>query len=63
MKITNIPYQETGFYSSLICDYLDEKTNLKPFYNRTPTLKNFDSQIKEKEKIIILKIEPYLQMF
>jgi bacillithiol biosynthesis cysteine-adding enzyme BshC len=44
-----IPFKKTGYFSSLICDYLDEKPELQPFYNRFPKLENFKQQIKEKE--------------
>ena len=43
-----ISYKNTGFFSSLICDYLDEKEDLKAFYNHFPTLENFKKQIDEK---------------
>ncbi|GAA4269748.1 bacillithiol biosynthesis cysteine-adding enzyme BshC [Hyunsoonleella aestuarii] len=49
MQRKHVPFHKTGYFSSLICDYLDEKDELKPFYNRFPHLKNFDAQIKEKE--------------
>lgn len=45
-----IPFRNTHYFSSLICDYLDEKEHLKPFYHRFPTLENFKSQIEEKQK-------------
>ncbi|MCF7560242.1 bacillithiol biosynthesis cysteine-adding enzyme BshC [Sabulilitoribacter multivorans] len=44
----SIPFYKTGYFSSLICDYLDEKTELKPFYNRFPNIENFKNQIEEK---------------
>ena len=44
-----IPFKDTNYFSSLICDYLDEKENLKPFYNRFPKLENFEKQIEEKQ--------------
>lgn len=44
-----IPFKDTNYFSSLICDYLDEKNNLKPFYNRFPNLENFKNQIEEKK--------------
>ena len=49
MSITKIPYQNTGFYSKLIVDYLNQDENLKPFYNRFPSIDEFANQIKEKE--------------
>ncbi len=44
-----ISYKDTGYFSSLICDYLDERENLKLFYNRFPNLENFKEQIQEKQ--------------
>ncbi len=44
-----IPFRETNFFSTLICDYLDENSALKPFYNRFPKLDNFQDQIAEKK--------------
>ena len=48
MEVDCLPYTSTGYYSKLICDYLDEKEELKPFYNRFPHIDNFEDQIKEK---------------
>lgn len=45
-----IPYNETGYFSTLMCDYLAEKSTLKPFYNRFPKLENFEAQIQEKQQ-------------
>ena len=44
-----ISYQKSGYFSKLINDYLDEKTNLKPLYNHFPKLENFSKQIAEKQ--------------
>ncbi|MEM9678806.1 MAG: bacillithiol biosynthesis cysteine-adding enzyme BshC [Bacteroidota bacterium] len=43
-----ISFRETGYFSDFICDYLDEKPELKPFYHRFPHIENFKSQIEEK---------------
>ncbi len=43
-----LSYKETNYFSSLITDYLDQKDELKQFYNRFPTLENFKDQIEEK---------------
>jgi len=48
MDVDCIPFQETGYFSALICDYLEEKEGLKPFYNRFPHLENFEEQLLEK---------------
>ena len=44
-----LPYRETNHFSSLICDYLDEKQSLKPFYDNFPKLENFKDQIAQKQ--------------
>ena len=49
MEIDCLPFKNTGYFTSLICDYLDEKEDLKDFYRRFPTLENFKDQIAEKE--------------
>lgn len=50
MQQQYIPFRDTGYFSSLICDYLDEKEELNQFYNRFPNLKNFEGQIQEKQE-------------
>jgi bacillithiol biosynthesis cysteine-adding enzyme BshC len=44
-----ISYQTSGYFSKLIQDYLDQKSELKSLYNRFPTLENFENQIIEKQ--------------
>ena len=44
-----ISYQSSGYFTPLIVDYLNQKENLKPLYNRFPTLENFKQQIEEKQ--------------
>lgn len=43
-----ISYQDSGYFSPLINDYLDEKPELKKLYNRFPKPENFPGQIAEK---------------
>ncbi len=43
-----ISYQKSGYFSKLMNDYLEEKSNLKSLYNRFPKLENFKAQIDEK---------------
>ena len=50
MKVTHIPFQETGFFSEIMHHYLEQNENLKPFYNNFPNLEGFRNQIIEKEK-------------
>lgn len=44
-----ISFKKTGYFSSLVCDYLEEKPTLHPFYNRFPNLENFKKQLEEKQ--------------
>jgi len=48
MEVDCIPFKNTGYFSSLISDYLDENKKLKPFYNRFPKIEEFRAQIEEK---------------
>ena len=50
METDSISYQKSGYFNSLIIDYLNEKTELKELYNRFPKLENFKDQIEEKSK-------------
>ena len=43
-----IPFRQTGYFSNLICDYLDQKESLKGFYHRFPNKDSFKAQIEEK---------------
>ena len=44
-----ISFRDTHYFSTLICDYLDEVESLQPLYNRFPKIENFEAQIKEKQ--------------
>jgi uncharacterized protein YllA (UPF0747 family) len=55
MEVDCIGFRETGFFSELICDYLDENKGLEPFYSRLPSLENFKAQLEEKEKTFPLE--------
>ncbi|TBN04847.1 bacillithiol biosynthesis cysteine-adding enzyme BshC [Hyunsoonleella flava] len=48
MQQDYLPFRETGYFSKLICDYLDQNSDLKPFYNQFPAIENFKAQIEEK---------------
>lgn len=49
MQKDTITYSETGYFSTLICQYLDQNPQVAPFYHRFPSLDNFEAQIKEKQ--------------
>ncbi|RED23829.1 bacillithiol biosynthesis cysteine-adding enzyme BshC [Flavobacterium cutihirudinis] len=44
-----ISYQNSGYFTALIQDYLDQKPALQSLYNHFPTLENFEKQIQEKQ--------------
>ena len=48
MPTNFIPFRETNYFSDFICDYLDQKPELKSLYNRFPIIENFKAQIEEK---------------
>ena len=50
-----ISYQNSGYFSSLMNDYLEQKTNLQSLYNRFPSLENFETQIQEKKENFNIK--------
>ncbi|NBL65896.1 bacillithiol biosynthesis cysteine-adding enzyme BshC [Flavobacterium sp. NST-5] len=45
-----ISYQNSGYFSKLIVDYLNQNPKLQSLYHRFPTLVNFGKQIIEKQK-------------
>lgn len=49
MSVHTIAYQNTGYFSQLICDYLTEKEMMDPFFGNFPRIENFEQQIKLKE--------------
>lgn len=49
MGIHHIPFKATGYFSQLICDYLDKKPELSEFYGNFPDLEGFKNQIQSKK--------------
>lgn len=45
-----VTYQESGYFSNLIVDYLNQKKEIQSLYHHFPTLENFKAQIEEKKK-------------
>lgn len=45
-----ISYQDSGYFTPIMNDYLNQKDQLKSLYNRFPTLENFKNQITEKQE-------------
>ena len=46
---TSIPYQQTGYYSKTILDYLAEKEMLRPFYQHAVSLEGIKAAIEERK--------------
>ncbi|MBT8236310.1 MAG: bacillithiol biosynthesis cysteine-adding enzyme BshC [Bacteroidia bacterium] len=61
MKVDKIPYCDTGYFSSLICDYLDQHKDVRSYYNHFPKLEEFVAQIKEKSASYPNSFRPILQ--
>lgn len=45
-----ISYQNSGYFTPLIKDYLDQNSKIQSLYNRFPTTENFEAQIQEKSE-------------
>lgn len=45
----HIPYQQTGYFSNLVTEYLNEGEDLLPFYTHKPNLEGIKSAIKSRE--------------
>ena len=48
MKAHTIPYEQTGFFSTLILDYLKQEKTLNAFYEAFPSIDNFKKQTEIK---------------
>ncbi len=49
MKKYQIPYHQTGYFSKLIVDYLQQDSKVTSFYNHFPNKEGFQKQIEEKQ--------------
>ncbi len=48
-NLFTLPFQDTGYFSKIICDYLDNKETLRPFYHNRPDLEGLHAQLLEKK--------------
>ena len=55
-----ISYQNSGYFTPMMNDYLNQESSLQSFYNRFPTIENFENQIKEKQQNYNPKIREIL---
>ena len=47
---STIKFQDTGYFSKIMSDYLDQKGSIKDFYGNFPNIEGFSEQIHEKSK-------------
>ena len=50
MAFTRIPYRNTGYFSSLICDLIEGHPALEPLVSGPVSLEGFEKQIQAKQK-------------
>lgn len=56
MKITRIPFQETGLFPELLTRYLTDDPSLKPFYRYAPEFTSIASAMEDRRKTHIDRI-------
>jgi bacillithiol biosynthesis cysteine-adding enzyme BshC len=61
MVSEGLPFKDTGFFSQLITDYLNQVPGLRKFYHRFPELDAFKDQIREKRNSFDLPSREILQ--
>lgn len=49
MPSDTINYQNSGYFSKIIIDYLNGNSTVEKFYNLSPSIENFQKQLIEKE--------------
>ena len=47
---SSIKFKDTGYFSKIICDYLDRSENVEEFYGQFPNIAGFKHQIAQKKK-------------
>lgn len=60
MPIKRIPYRDTGYFSQLMIDYLNEKEATRPFFHRFPKIENFEPQMEEKRNSFSMEMRKNL---
>src|SRR3982751_2630027 len=47
---TRLPYRDTGYFSKIIIDYLEQRPELAPFYKHATTLDGIKNAVDERKK-------------
>ncbi len=50
---TRLPYRQTGAFSKIALDYIDQAAALKPFYSNPPTLQGIQKAIEDRKQFIV----------
>ena len=45
----NLPYEHTGYFSTLVVDYISQSPSLRPFYTHSPNLLGIQSAIEARK--------------
>jgi bacillithiol biosynthesis cysteine-adding enzyme BshC len=45
-----LPYRQTGAFSKIVLDYIDQDQSLKPFFSQTPSLQGIQAAIEARKK-------------
>jgi bacillithiol biosynthesis cysteine-adding enzyme BshC len=45
----NLPYEHTGYFSTLVADYISQSPSLRPFYTHSPNLLGIQSAIESRK--------------
>ena len=51
MDVACISYQDTGFFSQTITDYIDDLPELRQFYSHRPNIKGFAELLANKKVV------------
>lgn len=49
-SLHTIPFQQTGYFTSIVSDYLSGKSTLQPFYQHTPDIAGIQKAIEARKK-------------
>lgn len=60
MKVTQIPFHKTGFFSKTMTDYLEQKEAVQSFYNNFSDVNGFKNQLEEKRSSFSLETRKVL---
>lgn len=49
-NFTTLPYRQTGYFSKIILDYLDQETAIQPFFKHAVSIEGLGEAIEERKK-------------